>query len=121
MRGDNADDPLVQAIGDLREEVDRLISAQRVRLEQQEAQGLRPHASASSLERPAPKVRPRQGRSNDSSGRTAALASSVHPSAASDEETNPRNRLDALARHLDDRLRRRREPGQDRPDSPNGP
>jgi hypothetical protein len=92
-----------------------------VRLEQQEAQGPRPHTSASSTERPAPIAAPRNGRRNDNSGRSAAIASSVHASASSDEQTNPRNRLDALARHLDDRLRRRREPGQDRPDSPNGP
>jgi hypothetical protein len=115
-----ADDPLLEAIADLRMEVDRLINSQRVRLEQQEAQGLRPYVSANSPERPAAKVAPRQVRRNDSSSRTTTLASPVHPGASSDDQTNPRNRLDALARHLDDRLRRRREPGPDRPDSTNG-
>jgi hypothetical protein len=121
MRGQIADDPLLQAIDELREELDRLFNEQRSRLGLHEGQGLAAQASAGAVARTAPPFAASHGGWIESNGRVSALASSVNPSPSSDDEADPRNRLDALARHLDDRLRRRREPGPDRSDSGTGP
>jgi hypothetical protein len=120
MRGQIADDPLLQAIDELRAELDRLFNEQRSRLGLYEGQGLATQAFAGSVARTAAPFAANHGGWTETNGRVSALTSSVHPSPADDDEADPRNRLDALARHLDDRLRRRREPGPDRPDSGNG-
>jgi hypothetical protein len=121
MRGQIADDPLLEAIAALREDLDRLFNEHRSRLGLHEGQVLAASGSLGPQARTATQFGARQGGWTETNGRVSALASSANPSPALPAlETDPRNRLDALARHLDDRLRRRREPGPDRPESGTG-
>jgi hypothetical protein len=113
MRPTTADDPLLQAIAQLREEVDRLFDEQAAHLRLMEAHAVSPEVAPSSSRRTPESMEQRFDK------REAAVE---RPQAAGPaSEMDPRNRLDALARHLDDRLRRRREGSGDCQSSPPGP
>jgi hypothetical protein len=116
--GDQGGDPLLRAISDLRDEVNRLIDDQVARLGALESTAAEapaaPVRAAMTVDRPGP-VAPTPPKSEAPAKRTPrpATAPEAPPQApSSGTNDDPLQRLDALAKHLDGRLRRGKGDGE---------
>jgi hypothetical protein len=97
----DSSDPLLQAIAEFDGAVDRLIDEQIALLNSTGSEFV-----VSSADEPAVRLRRYAQASKDENPAGPAPTLGAPPTARADD--GPKQRLDALARHLDDRLRRER-------------